>query len=69
MDSYTAPNNEVMGSVWKDRRTVQRVAVATDLRGEAALALLPALRFARRFAATLRGRKSPARTLPSPQPA
>jgi CelD/BcsL family acetyltransferase involved in cellulose biosynthesis len=69
MDSYTAPGNDMMGAVWKHRRTVQRLAFATDLAGEAALALLPALRFARRVGSRLRLRKAPARALPSLHPA
>jgi CelD/BcsL family acetyltransferase involved in cellulose biosynthesis len=69
MDSYTAPNNDMMGAVWKHRRTVQRVAFATDLRGEAALAVLPALRFARRVGAKLRLRKPRASALPALRPA
>jgi hypothetical protein len=48
---------------------VQRLAFATDLRGEAALALLPALRFARRIGARLRFAKAPARVSSSLRPA
>jgi hypothetical protein len=66
MDSYTAPNNEMMGALWKHRRTVQRVAVATSFAGEAAL---PLLRFAVRCAAKLRRSRAPARTIPSLRPA
>jgi CelD/BcsL family acetyltransferase involved in cellulose biosynthesis len=69
IDSYTAPGNDMMGAVWKHRRTVQRLAFATDLRGEAALALLPALRFARRIGARLRFAKAPARVSSSLRPA
>ena len=69
MDSYTGPNNSMIAALWKHRRTVQRVAVATDLRGELALAALPLLRFARRFAEKLRRRKSRTSTIPSLRPA
>jgi CelD/BcsL family acetyltransferase involved in cellulose biosynthesis len=69
MDSYTAPNNEMMAALWKHRRTVQTLAVATDFRGEAALAVLPLARFARRCAAKLRGGKARARNFPSLSPA
>jgi CelD/BcsL family acetyltransferase involved in cellulose biosynthesis len=69
MDSYTGPNNAMIAALWKHRRTVQRVAVATDLRGELALAALPLLRFGRRFAEKFRRRKSPTSTIPSLRPA
>jgi hypothetical protein len=59
----------MMGALWKHRRTVQRVAVASDLRGEAVLAALPLLRFAGRCAAKLRRSRAPARTIPSLRPA
>jgi len=69
MDSYTAPDNEMMAALWKHRRTVQSVAVATDLRGKAALAALPLAHFVRRCAAKLRRRKARARHFPSLSPA
>lgn len=69
MDSYTGPDNGMICGLWKHRRTVQRVAIAADAWGEAALAALPLARCLRRFARKLRSRSSPARTIPSLRPA
>ena len=69
MDSYTTAGNAAVESVWKHRRTVQRVAIAADARGEAALALLPLMRLFKRFVGKVsRPRKTP-RTIPSLRPA
>jgi CelD/BcsL family acetyltransferase involved in cellulose biosynthesis len=69
MDSYTGPGNEMIAALWKHRRTVQRVALATDAWGEAALAVVPLMRCLKRFAGKLRGRKATTRTFPSLRPA
>lgn len=69
MDSYTGPNNRSLAGLWKHRRTVLRVAIAADARGEAALALQPLARLAKRLAAKLRRGKRQARTIPSLRPA
>jgi CelD/BcsL family acetyltransferase involved in cellulose biosynthesis len=44
MDSFTAPDNDVLNSVWKGRRTIQRLAIGTGPRGKLAVASLPVLR-------------------------
>lgn len=49
LDSNTAAENESYGRVWKDRRTVQRVAVGAHGAGKLALAALPFLRMAKRW--------------------
>jgi CelD/BcsL family acetyltransferase involved in cellulose biosynthesis len=70
MDSCTGPGNPVLASLWKDRRTVQRMAVATDLAGEAALAALPLAQWAARAAGRLRRiGLTPVRIFPSVRPA
>jgi CelD/BcsL family acetyltransferase involved in cellulose biosynthesis len=69
MDSYTAPNNVFIANLWKHRRTMQRVAIAADTRGELALAVLPLLRFCKRLVSKLRAMKRPLRTIPSLRPA
>jgi CelD/BcsL family acetyltransferase involved in cellulose biosynthesis len=51
MDSFTAPGNDVLDRLWKDRLTVQRLVVGTALRGELALAALPLLGFVKRLIA------------------
>lgn len=51
MDSFTAPGNDVLDRLWKDRLTVQRLVVGTGLRGEFALAALPLLGFLKRLIA------------------
>jgi CelD/BcsL family acetyltransferase involved in cellulose biosynthesis len=48
IDSHTARENTSYGRAWKDRRTVQRVAVGMRALGRVAVAALPALRLARR---------------------
>lgn len=54
IDSHTARENKSYGRVWKDRRTVQRVAIAMTGLGRFALAALPLVRLARQ---SLRRRK------------
>jgi CelD/BcsL family acetyltransferase involved in cellulose biosynthesis len=34
MDSYTAPDNDVLNAVWKDRLAVQRLLLGLDLKGK-----------------------------------
>jgi CelD/BcsL family acetyltransferase involved in cellulose biosynthesis len=48
IDSNTARENTSYGRVWKDRRTVQRVAVGIHGAGRVALAALPLVRLAKR---------------------
>jgi CelD/BcsL family acetyltransferase involved in cellulose biosynthesis len=43
MDSFTAPGNDVLDRVWKDRRGIQRLLVATRPLGEIVVAALPRL--------------------------
>lgn len=45
IDSHTARENTSYGRVWKDRRTVQRVAVGTHGPGRLAVAGFPLMRF------------------------
>jgi CelD/BcsL family acetyltransferase involved in cellulose biosynthesis len=47
IDSFTAPENVTTGRVWKDRLTIQRVAVGTRGAGKIAVALMPLLRLAK----------------------
>jgi hypothetical protein len=68
MDSYTHARNAAVEGVWKHRRTVQRVAIAADWRGEAALAALPLMRLAKRFIGKL-GLRRRTRIFPSLRPA
>jgi hypothetical protein len=49
LDSNTAAENESYGRVWKDRRTVQRVALGAHGAGRFAVAALPLLRLAKRW--------------------
>jgi CelD/BcsL family acetyltransferase involved in cellulose biosynthesis len=42
MDSYTAADNDVLNSVWKDRLTVARLLLAPDFRGKIFLKMLKA---------------------------
>jgi hypothetical protein len=69
MDSYTGPNNGMIATLWKHRRTVQRVAVAADTRGELALAVLPLIKFCKRLFRKVRAMARPVRTIPSLRPA
>jgi CelD/BcsL family acetyltransferase involved in cellulose biosynthesis len=55
IDSNTAPESRSYGRVWKDRRTVQRVAVGAHGAGRAAVAALPLLRLAKRWLRGLGG--------------
>ena len=68
MDSYSDAGNGCVDDLWQHRRTVQRVAIAADARGELALALLPLMRLLKRFVGKLRLRRT-ARTIPSLRPA
>jgi CelD/BcsL family acetyltransferase involved in cellulose biosynthesis len=54
IDSNTAPENRTTGRVWKDRRTMQRIAVGLHGAGRLAVAALPLMRLTRRW---LRGKK------------
>jgi len=59
MDSNTAPENAAYGGIWKDRRTMQSVAVGLQGAGKLVVALLPLLRLAKRW------RWSPGRIIPA----
>jgi CelD/BcsL family acetyltransferase involved in cellulose biosynthesis len=59
IDSFTAPENVTTGRVWKDRLTVQRVAVGAQGAGKLAVALMPLLRLAKTW---LKERKKGGRT-------
>ena len=73
IDSNTARENTSYGRVWKDRVTVQRVAVGTSALGRLAVAALPLLRLAaqwRRAAARrvgLQRRRAPATMVNAPR--
>jgi CelD/BcsL family acetyltransferase involved in cellulose biosynthesis len=54
IDSNTVPENKSYGRVWKDRRTIQRVAIGARGAGRLAAAALPLMRLAKHW---LRGRK------------
>ena len=47
VDSNTAPENESYGRVWKDRRTMQRIAIGLRGAGRLAVAALPLMRLAK----------------------
>lgn len=47
IDSHTARENTSYGRVWKDRRTVQRVAIGMSALGRLAVAALPLVRLAK----------------------
>jgi CelD/BcsL family acetyltransferase involved in cellulose biosynthesis len=47
IDSFTAPENVTTGRVWKDRLTVQRVAIGTRGAGRLAVAAMPLMRLAK----------------------
>lgn len=49
LDSNTAAENESYGRVWKDRRTVQRIAVGAHGAGRVAIAALPLFRMAKQW--------------------
>lgn len=49
IDSNTAPENKSYGRVWKDRRTIQRIAVGAHGAGRLAVAALPLMRLAKRW--------------------
>jgi CelD/BcsL family acetyltransferase involved in cellulose biosynthesis len=53
MDSFTAPDNKVLDSVWKGRRAIQRLLIGAGPRGRLAIAALPLLSRAKKL---LRGR-------------
>ena len=72
IDSFTAPENTTIGRVWKDRRTIQRVAVGVSGFGRLAVAALPLMRLAKHALARLRrkdegaaGSRAPGASLPS----
>ena len=75
LDSNTARENKSYARVWKDRRTVQRVAVGLGGAGRLAVALFPLFRLAK-HALARRGRRSvrevgratPQAGAPRPQP-
>jgi CelD/BcsL family acetyltransferase involved in cellulose biosynthesis len=50
LDSNTAPESQNYARVWKDRRTIQTVAIGARGAGRLALAALPLLRLAKRWA-------------------
>jgi CelD/BcsL family acetyltransferase involved in cellulose biosynthesis len=49
IDSNTAPENRTTGRVWKDRRTMQRIAVGLHGAGRLAVAALPLMRLTKRW--------------------
>jgi hypothetical protein len=49
LDSNTAPESKNYARVWKERRTVQTIALGLRATGRLALATLPFLRFAKRW--------------------
>jgi hypothetical protein len=57
MDSFTAPDNDVLGRVWKDRRTIQRLVVGIGTWGELALASLPMLGWVKRRLSPIKGNR------------
>lgn len=57
IDSNTARANTSYGRVWKDRRTVQRVAVGTHGAGRLAVAALPLVRLVSRIIPRRQGEK------------
>ncbi len=63
IDSNTARESRSYARVWKDRRTVQRIAVGIGRAGRAAVAALPLMRLAKR---ALYGRAGPCRDMPDP---
>ena len=65
MDSNTAPENAAYAGVWKDRRTVQAVAVGLQGAGKLAVASLPLLRLAKRWRWRWRGGGSARRIIPA----
>jgi CelD/BcsL family acetyltransferase involved in cellulose biosynthesis len=72
-DSNTARENTSYGRVWKDRRTVQSVAIGTHGAGRAAVAVLPLLRLAKDLVRRLATRapaadRDPGRLVPSAHP-
>ena len=56
MDSFTAPDNDVLNAVWKGRRRIARLAIGTDGSGKLALWALARLRSAK---ALLKKSKAP----------
>jgi len=65
VDSNTARENTSYSRAWKDRRTVQRVAVGTRGIGKLALAALPLVRLAGHALRGLRARVGHKRRAPS----
>jgi CelD/BcsL family acetyltransferase involved in cellulose biosynthesis len=64
IDSNTAPESKSYGRVWKDRRTIQRIAVGARGAGRVAVAALPLMRLAKRWLPRLR----PAQYGQAPEP-
>jgi len=63
MDSNTAPEHAAYGGVWKDRRTLQAVAVGLQGAGKLVVASLPLLRLAKHWRG--RGQESVRRIIPA----
>ncbi|HEX7053096.1 MAG TPA: GNAT family N-acetyltransferase [Burkholderiales bacterium] len=65
IDSHTSRENTSYGRVWKDRRTVQRVAIGMTAAGRFAVAVLPLVRLAK----SLLPRRKPEPAQPAARPA
>jgi CelD/BcsL family acetyltransferase involved in cellulose biosynthesis len=61
IDSNTAPENKSYGRVWKDRRTIQGIAIGARGPGRLAVAALPLMRLAKRW---LRGQNNAGTAVP-----
>lgn len=61
IDSNTGPENRSYGRVWKDRRTIQGIAIGAGGAGRLAVAALPLMRLAKHW---LRGQKNGAAAAP-----
>ena len=60
MDSYTEPDNTTVNRMWKQRRTMQSLAIGIGAWGEFWVSLLPVLRWTARRYSSLRASISPA---------
>lgn len=69
IDSNTARENTSYGRVWKDRRTVQRIAVGLHGAGRLAVAALPLLRLAKHWLSRRKATGSGSRGEPAARPA
>jgi CelD/BcsL family acetyltransferase involved in cellulose biosynthesis len=56
MDSFTAPDNEVLNAVWKGRRRIARLTIGTDISGRLVLWALARLRSAKALLKKLKAR-------------